>query len=245
MHGNLPFKAVALLLFCQSLAIATAGEFFNLDFELARVPPDSSHFVPIRADEALPGWNVLWSNMGYELDAAGNAMVVHNGIYLSGDTIALIDTHFESWTGLDWVSVLANSYSVALHSPIGRAEIWQTGSVPEDARWLQFQTGSGTDPRDFSVLMGDQELSILSRGGGLFEANVTRFAGSETTLRFLTTSPDLTWDREPPGHLTAARVVLDNIRFVIPEPVATAWIGPTFVVLGVLVFRSRARPARA
>ena len=192
-----------LALFLSGGGAFGQGNFQNLDFEQATVPPTPVNGYGDRVDPALafPGWTVSASGNAYAL------YTLYNNLTLDAPAVDLIGPSFPNALGM---SSLHGSYSVVLQYsdyfhifPF----ISQTGLVPANAKSISFAVAPGTGFYDGpSMALGGVGIALVPIGGGRLAGDVTAFAGTLAKLEFST---------------GAYRVLFDDIRFsslAVPEP---------------------------
>jgi len=182
-----------------------AGEFQNLDFERATIPPTPpGEFGPLFADpaQAFPGWT-----MGPGGSFSPN-YTLYNNLTLGSVAQVLVGPQFPNAIGY---RPLQGRYSALLQfgpsSTLGTPALIQTGLVPAEARSITFLVSSEHD--DARVTMDGIGLALTRLGDGRIAADVTPFAGKEVQLMFSTESYSGHW------------LYFDDIRFTldtVPEP---------------------------
>ena len=211
------FALVAALLPSATLA---QGTFVNLDFEAATVPYLTNSARWVSAADAFPGWTVSTDN-------TPNTLVPYNGMP----------------SGSGYVGLTANSY-IRWMQQAGRYSAWfmpwegsscslmQTGTVPGDAKSLQFVAGNLSARTPLTVTFDGQVLpaslvwSDVMRAG--YSVDVSPYAGTTGELRF-TVSVD-------PSGSGWRDSYLDNLVFV-PEPQVWQLLGLAGAAWGVRAWR--------
>ena len=205
---------------CLPLAGLAQGTFVNLDFEAATVPYLTNSARWVSAADAFPGWTVL-------TDSTPSTMVPYNGMP----------------SGSGYVGLTANSY-IRWMQQAGRYSAWfslwegstctlaQTGTVPENARSIQFVAGELSARTQLTVTFDGHVLpaslvwsDVMSAG---YSVDVSPYAGTTGELRF-TGSID-------PNGAGWYDFYLDNLVFV-PEPAVWQLLGLAGAAWGVRAWR--------
>lgn len=216
MHiHQIVYRNVALALMLQSVS---AGDFQNLNFEQATIPPTPvGQFGALAADPALafPGWT-----MGSSGSAFPN-YTLYNNLTLGSVAQVLVGPNYPNAIGY---TALEGSYSALLQfgpSPtFGTPALIQTGLVPADARSITFLMSPSQN--DVRVTLDGVGISLIPLGGGRMAGDVTAFAGRETQLMFSTTSYNGQW------------LYFDDVRFspvAVTEPSVSCLLGLSFILL--------------
>lgn len=203
MKANAKKLSCLMVLVFVAARVGFSQGFLNLDFESAKIVPDSaSPYYPygIAINNALPGWNSI------------------------SDGVAGDITYNDPSIGSTWVTLLATNgsqiggnYSVLLTGGLSSypAIISQSALVPVGSESIFFEAQPGSS--SLVVSLGGQDLSFSAIGTGsdytLYGANISGFAGLTENLMFSATQVSSglnNWN-------------IDNIQFspaLVPEPSA-------------------------
>jgi len=201
----------------------------NLDFEVANVsdlPSGQGDWVSVAS--GMPGWSVY-------LGGAQTNQIMHNNYYLALAGVSILGPNFN-----DGFSHIQGRYTA--HSAAGGsrtdtqvfvpAGIGQVGTIPSDARVVQF-TMLAREPDYISLTFRGQAvpLSMVELGGGYRQClgDVSAFADQSGELRL---------SALPAPSYPYNWAYLDDIKFLVPEPSATA-----LVALGAVLLALRRRKA--
>lgn len=211
------FALVAVFLGCPNGARAQTG-FQNLDFEMSIAPPEPAGHIPIA--DAIPGWQ----GVATTLETYG---VSYNALFLDTPQVGFYDNK----TGRE--PLFGNFSGILMADTVewgdSKAELFQSGLIPEDAQTLRFATTRDPLFKATGLRPGDWSLSLMINGDSVsyrqveeteayivWGADISSFAGAEAEVRF---SLDTTW---PSWAKDAAVAIgLDQIEFspmAIPEP---------------------------
>lgn len=178
MHG------CSLIFLLTSIWANHAGEFVNLDFEAALVPPTAPGQIGGEVDPALafPGWKV-----GTNGFLARN-YTLHNNVTLGSVQQVLVGPEFPS---AFFGAPLQGSYSALLQygpsESLGLAALSQTGTVPAAAKYISFMVDK--DWNDAHLTIAGEVIPLVETGTGRMAGEISRFAGQEVELMFSNVSP--------------------------------------------------------
>lgn len=219
--------SVALAIGYAATSVFAQGQFQNLDFELAIIPPETTFSLPL--SQALPGWQG-------EADTLTSFGAMYNVLFLDSPQVGLYDSDSRFSR-----APISGVYSAFLMADYGawassKAELFQTGFVPENSKSLRFATTAeplaqafGLRPQDWKLTLrlGGEELpySRIGEGPGfvIWGADASAWAGQTTELRF---SLDTRIDPSlplPAGGDYGIAIGLDAVEFStleVPEPSA-------------------------
>ena len=205
---------------CLPLAGLAQGTFVNLDFEAATVPYLTNSSGWVSAAEAFPGWTVL-------TDENAKTMVPYNRMPSGSGYVGLTANSYIRWMQQ------AGNYSARFMPWEGSScSLMQTGTVPGDAKSLQFVAGSLsartplTVTFDGHVLPASLVWSDIMRAA--YSVDVSPYAGTTGELRF-------TGSIDPSGS-GRYDFYLDNMVFV-PEPQVWQLLGLAGAAWGVRAWR--------
>ena len=200
-----------MILIFAALNISARGQdFTNLNFESAyNLPgnPENGESVPVT--NAIPGWAAYGSD--------GDVALVN--IYYVSNNISGFATEVELEGGS--LALNGNNLSVGLFNG---GSVSQTGLVPNDAEYLQFEANS---PLNMELILGGQSLSYsdVSEGSdyNVYSANIPMdMDGQMETVTFFMQD--------------SGNTELDDIEFSsspVPEPSEYALMGLGGIVFGV------------
>ena len=220
---NTPTPLAGLIAFVVPATIVLAqAPFQNLDFELAQVATQAfPERVPFSS--ALPYWQGVTAGL-----PATEAS--YNGLLLDFPQIGLYDQENLGPRSL-WDPIFGN-YSASLMADVGswasdKAELFQTGLIPAEARSIRFATTAEPLTQAIGLKPEDWSLSLLVNGMAvsyfplethtnyvLWGANISPQSGTVAEIRFSlhTTQPPL------PAYDAGIALGLDGIEFS-PLPV--------------------------
>lgn len=197
MHADGP-------LFAQTL-------FQNLDFEKTALGP-----IPLNApgelvpfQEAFPFWSGFYGSEPAQFSYHNSSSVGGAIINIQGPDLSpqqgIIDAAFSA-------QLQVGTISQGTTAGFASVSLFQNGFVPETAHSILFKAAG----RDFIVSLGGERLELFALESGpnytLYGADVARFSGATTELRFEALSL--------PEH-RFHNVYLDSISFspeIVPEP---------------------------
>jgi|ERR1041385_8447535 hypothetical protein len=223
--------SILVILVVGSICTVQSASFQNLDFEGANIqnlifnnpgpPPSQLGF----ATDLLPGWSgIFGSVIGLNTFAAGPGYWTIAGVQPANpfNPVAAYGYPVQGQYALFMSSPFVINPADYFPSTVG-----QVGTIPADARYIDFQTFGG--PMELSVngavvplvyhytvlIPGFPDLSY-----GYAEGDISAYAGQEVTLGFATVVPN--------QYING----IDNITFVgVPEP---STLGILFV--GIIAF---------
>ena len=210
-------KTVFALLAMLSVNVFSAP-FANLDFEspnIRAVLASNATSAPVRVVEAIPKWT-------FRVGEQEQQFLLYNNTFLSSAGGSFSQS-LSPDRGKYTFSMTAGPLPSNSSGPLFSSSLYQTGTVPVNARSLLFDAGIDYGPLDVSLGGSLSPVVELSRGADAFHAygiDVTDWAGKEAELRFTI----------GPGISTAfGALIIDNIRFspvaLVPEPSTWALLG--------------------
>ncbi len=235
------FVAVVLLLQTE---IATAGQFRNLDFELAVIDEETGGFGFPLASQALPYWTTFLPH----------DYIPYNMIALDASFVSIYDEL------IGYYNPLEGTYSVMLGDGFGddgsggvtAVDAWisQTGNVPLDAKSLMFRTDTGVYRDRFLVSldatpipMSLYSVDIDNQGAygpvETYIGDISAFSGQNNVeLRFTKVVQD------PSNPFHHGLFTVDAIEFspiTVPEPSTVTLLCIATISLLAYVRRRRLR----
>jgi hypothetical protein len=205
--------AISIIFFGGCWSLCAQGTFQNLDFESANLTPiPAGQFGgPVSISAALSGWSAA-------LGTTTATTVLQNNYDTGSVNISIL--------GPDWngnPGIIQGNYTVGLQGGIGpgasdlSASLWQNGSIPANAKSLEFDAASFGGPpisptvtfagNTLSTLVISSDISPSGQTYDVYGANIAPYAGQTGQLQFTAPFGD--------------SIELDDILFspnVVPEP---------------------------
>ncbi len=213
-----------LVAWFSAFRMQAQGNFQNMGFERAAIPPLTpvGSLVPITT--ALPGWSGYFGNNS---GSVSTPEIGYDFITLGAQMITLIDAASPSF------APIAGLYSVGLFGSVGvYASISQTGMVPVEVRSVLLDllvpnSSLPTSSSAFNISLDGQSLNVVALkvtpNYTEFGADISPFAGSSRTLAITALA----------GQGSPNIVLVDNVMFsaqAVPEP--TTWTLFSFAAVG-------------
>lgn len=216
-------KFIFVLLLTLTYSVNANASFTNLDFESGRIQSNNQDFGFLDWEIAVPGWS--------HSNGDDTSSVFYGTVHVGGTQwFHLNDTNLIDENVFNQVpSIHQGNFSLSFFSgsesgldpdsPWVNAYISQTGTIPENAKYIQllaeapFQLDEPSEvPLEVSV--GDEIISMISLGQGLYRGDISGFSGLTAELKITNSSLR---EQYP--------IAIDNISFApVPLPASAVFL---------------------